>query len=66
MPRGTVTAFDEQAGFGTVTADDGTAFFFHCTQIGDGTRTIEVGTAVTFSVWPRLGRYEATVVTPTP
>ncbi len=64
MRRGTVTAFDEQAGFGTVTADDGTQHFFHCTQIADGTRSIAVGTPVTFSVWPRLGRYEATAVTP--
>lgn len=62
--RGTVSAFDEQKGYGTVTADDGTAFFLHCTQIADGTRTIAVGTAVEFEVMARLGRYEATAVRP--
>jgi cold shock CspA family protein len=66
MARGTVTAFDERAGYGTVTADDGTEHFFHCTQIADGTRTIAVGTRVTFSLWPRLGRYEAAAIEPAP
>ncbi len=59
-----VTAFDEGAGLGTVTTDDGTAYAFHCTQIADGTRTIAVGTAVTFAVRPwHRGRYEAVAVT---
>jgi CspA family cold shock protein len=56
---GTVTAFDDPAGLGVVTADDGRAYAFHCTQVADGTRTIEVGTAVTFELLPRLGRWEA-------
>ena len=44
----------------TVTADDGTAYPFHCTAIADGTRTIAVGTAVRFEVVAgRLGRWEA-------
>jgi cold shock CspA family protein len=64
MQRGTVTEFDEQRGLGTVVAGDGTPHLFHCTQIVGGTRTIAVGTAVTFTVWPRLGRYEAAEVTP--
>ena len=42
---GTVTAFDEARGCGTVRADDGATYCFHCTAIADGTRTIEVGTA---------------------
>jgi cold shock CspA family protein len=62
--HGTVTAFDEHKGYGVVTADDGTPYFLHCTQIADGTRTIEVGTAVAFDVIARLGRYEATAVRP--
>jgi CspA family cold shock protein len=63
--RGTVTAFDEHRGLGTVTADDGRTFSFHCTRIADGTRTIATGTAVTFDVVPgHLGRYEATAITP--
>ena len=66
MTRGVVTAFDESAGLGTVTADDGTAYAFQCTQIADGTRTITVGAAVTFAVRPwHRGRYEAVAVTKT-
>ena len=61
---GVVTEFDEAAGIGTITADDGTAYPFHCTQIADGTRTIAVGTAVTLEWVARLGRYEASSITP--
>ena len=63
---GTVTSFDEPAGYGEVTADDGSGpWFFHCTAIADGTRTIEVGAHVGFEVVPgHLGRYEATDLRP--
>ena len=41
------------------------AYPFHCTAIADGTRTIAVGTAVTFDVVPgRLGRWEASGLRP--
>jgi cold shock CspA family protein len=66
MPSGTVVAFDDAKGFGTV-HDDSTddAYFFHCTAITDGTRTIATGTTVMFDVVPgRNGRWEATEVTP--
>ena len=57
---GVVAEFDEAAGFGTIRTDDGREFFFHCTQIADGTRTIEAGAAVTFEVVAgRSGRWEA-------
>ncbi len=62
---GVVTSFDDAAGLGTITADDGTAFAFHCTAIADGTRTIAVDTAVDFE--PRAARngtYEAGAITP--
>jgi cold shock CspA family protein len=71
--RGTVATFDDDKGFGTVRPEgradggggDGDELFFHCTAIADGTRTIEVGTPVTFEVVPgRLGRWEATHLTP--
>ena len=60
-PRtGSVSRFDEHRGLGEITADDGTAYPFHCTGIADGTRTIEVGTRVRFDVVAgRLGRWEA-------
>ncbi|MBW3556052.1 MAG: cold shock domain-containing protein [Actinobacteria bacterium] len=57
---GTVVAFDEHAGYGTVRSDDGQDLFFHCTQIDDGTRTIAVGTRVRFAVVPgQRGQWEA-------
>ena len=42
--HGVVADFDDERGSGTVTADDGTSYPFHCTAIADGTRTIAVGT----------------------
>jgi cold shock CspA family protein len=61
---GVVATFDDHKGYGTVRADDGSEFFFHCTRIAGGTRTIDVGTLVTFDVAPgHLGRWEATSVT---
>ncbi|MDQ1374471.1 MAG: cold shock protein [Actinomycetota bacterium] len=67
MPAGVVADFDEKKGYGTMRADDdGRELFFHCTQIADGTRTITVGTHVTFDVVAgHLGRWEATAITPT-
>jgi cold shock CspA family protein len=57
---GTVSDFDEHAGFGMVRAADGRELFFHCTQIADGTRRIAVGTDVRFEVVAgHLGRWEA-------
>ena len=62
---GKVSEFDEAKGYGTVRADDGREFFFHCTQIADGTRTIQVGLAVAFDVVAgRVGRWEATDIRP--
>ena len=62
MLRGTVTTFDEPKGLGTIMAEDGGLYPFHCTQIADGTRTIAVGQAVRFEILPKLGRYEATAI----
>jgi cold shock CspA family protein len=65
MALGTVAAFDERAGWGTVRTDGGTEHFFHCVAIADGSRSIEVGTPVRFTVTPgHLGRWEATAVEP--
>ena len=63
---GVVTRFDDAAGLGEITADDGIAFAFHCTAIADASRTIAVGTSVTFEARPaRNGTYEAMAITPT-
>jgi CspA family cold shock protein len=64
MADGVVSAFDEARGIGEVEAG-GRTLQFHCTQIADGTRTIAVGTAVTFEVRPGpLGTWEAGGITP--
>ena len=60
---GVVATFDDFRGYGTVWALDGRELFFHCTAIADGTRTIPVGTPVTFVVVPgHRGRWEASVL----
>ena len=62
---GVVTAYDDPAGIGTVTADEGDEHFFHCTAIADGSRTIAVGAEVRYEVVAgRQGRWEATALEP--
>ena len=57
--------FDEAKGYGIVRAQDGRELFFHCTQIADGSRTIDVGAEVTFEVVPgHQGRWEAAEIEP--
>jgi cold shock CspA family protein len=60
--EGRVTEFDEARGLGTITATHGATYRFHCTQIVDGSRRIEIGQAVRFDLLARLGRYEATAI----
>jgi cold shock CspA family protein len=64
--HGVVDEFDEPAGYGWVVADGGRGrWFFHCTAIADGTRSIEVGATVAFAIEPgHLGRFEATDLRP--
>lgn len=62
--RGRVVEFDDPAGLGVVELDDGTRYAFHCIEIADGTRTIAVGTPVTFAPLCKLGRYEAAQISP--
>lgn len=59
MPTGRVTAFDEHVGLGTVTDETGGELLFHCVEIADGSRTIEIGTVVEFDVVAKFGRDEA-------
>jgi len=54
-----VAAFDEHRGRGEIESDHD-RFPFHCAEIADGTRTIDVGAPVDFEVVPGpLGRWEA-------
>lgn len=74
--RGTVVDYDDPRGIGTVRStqrldhsgqghpSDG-PFRFHCVSITDGSRAIEVGRAVAFTVRPgHRGHWEAIEVTP--
>jgi CspA family cold shock protein len=62
--HGVVSEFDEPRGLGTVVDDGGTRYAFHCTQVVDGSRRIEVGSRVVFVLVPgHLGRLEARQLT---
>ena len=61
---GRVTAFDHDRGLGEVQAADRTVHPFHCIEIADGSRDIEVGLDVVFELRPKLGRFEATGLRP--
>jgi cold shock CspA family protein len=62
--EGRVAEFDEDRGIGWVEAGSN-RWFFHCTQVADGSRTVAVGTPVTFEVRPgHRGTWEAAQVTP--
>ena len=62
---GTVVSFDTAAGLGIVAGAGGGKWWFHCTQIADGTREIDAKTEVTFVVAPaRMGGWQAVEVTP--
>ncbi len=63
--HGAVTSFDDARGLGAIRLDDSEAVFpFHCVSIADGTRTIPVGTRVTFDALLKLGRREAGDIRP--
>jgi CspA family cold shock protein len=61
--RGRVSEFDEHEGLGTVVANDGRPYRFHCIEIADGSRSIPVGADVSFTIAPRFGRFEAAEIT---
>jgi len=54
-----VVAYDDHAGFGEVEAE-GARYWFHCTQLLDGSRHAEAGQPVSFRLVPgHGGRWEA-------
>lgn len=61
---GVVEAFDAAVGLGVIRASTGEAVPFHCIEIADGTRVIEVGASVTADRIAKLGRYEAASIRP--
>lgn len=60
-PRhGVVETYDSPAGLGVILEASGERHPFHCTQIADGSREIDPGSAVVFSLGPgHLGLFEA-------
>jgi cold shock CspA family protein len=64
VTTGTVTAFDAVRGLGEVTSSTGAVHPFHCVEIVDGSRTVEVGTSVRFGLRARLGGWEAAAISP--
>ena len=64
---GRVASFDPVRGLGAVADEDGSSYGFHATAIADGSRRIEVGTTVVFTVSPgHRGLYEARSLLPVP
>jgi cold shock CspA family protein len=61
---GTVRSFDDHRGCGVVSGDTGGDWYFHCTRIADGSRSIAVGTQVAFDVVPGPTGLEATGLRP--
>lgn len=65
LRTGRVKSFDDDRGLGVILDDGDAEWPFHCTQIADGTRTIDENISVRFQVRAGLmGRWEATAVTP--
>jgi hypothetical protein len=65
--RGRVATFDVEVGLGEVEADDGRRYPFPCVAVADGSRQIDVGAPVAFTIRPGLpGRWEAFDIRPAP
>ncbi len=64
MTSGRVIDFDEQVGLGHVEDAAGVVRLFHCVEIADGSRTIDVGADVDFDVMVKFGAEEASQLRP--
>lgn len=64
MIAGRVATFDQARGLGEVADERGAVHSFHCIEIADGTRDIEVGADVSFEIRRKLGRLEAVAIRP--
>ena len=56
---GTVSAFDHHEGLGWIDDGAGGRYLFHCAELLDGSRDVEVGAKVTFEAATRFGHQEA-------
>jgi cold shock CspA family protein len=65
--HGSIESFDDRRGDGRLIAENGERLYFHCVDIADGTRTIDVGERVTAErAVGHLGHDEAVKVTKQP
>ncbi len=62
--RGTVTAFDAYVGLGDITMADGSVVMFHCAEIADGSRQIDIGSEVECDIVMKFNRAEASAIQP--
>ena len=58
---GHVEQFDFDRGLGMIWSS-GQEYLFHCAEIVDGTRDINIGASVSFVVAPRFGLIEASEI----
>jgi hypothetical protein len=56
---GQVVAFDAHAGLGEIKDQQGTVWPFHCVSLSDGSRSVEIGAHVKFTVRFHVMRDEA-------
>lgn len=62
---GVVTTFSDAVGAGDLVDDaNGVTWYFHCTRLAGGSRTIDPSTAVAFRAEPGPTGFEAVDVTP--
>ena len=62
--RGSVTAFDAHVGLGEITLTQGEVVMFHCAEIADGTRQINLGSEVECELITKFSRVEASTIRP--
>jgi cold shock CspA family protein len=62
--RGSVTAFDAHVGLGEITLTQGEVVMFHCAEIADGTRQINLGSEVECELITKFSRAEASAIRP--
>jgi hypothetical protein len=56
---GQVVAFDAHAGLGDIKDQHGAVWPFHCVSVSDGSRSVEIGAHVKFTVRFHVRRDEA-------
>ncbi|MEY4995459.1 MAG: Cold-shock DNA-binding domain [Actinomycetota bacterium] len=61
---GVVNSFDDRRGLGEITDESGNVWPFHCAEIADGSRHVNIGQRVSFVVKFHVTRDEAFGISP--